>query len=163
MAIAAETERMMRNWARWKTGAPIGLAVSSAYELEGRGRREEAPIPLLNGEAMDVDKAVLDLPGELFQVVEQHWLKRGTVKDKARRCHCSEATFYRRLDDAHARVHIFLDANRERHRRLAAHDARARLAPRCTRCGELHWLREPCAQAEGEPLSNPLYGARGSA
>lgn len=149
MAIAAETSRMMRNWARWKTGAPIGLAVSSAYQLEGRGRREEAPIPLLNGEALDVDKAVHDLPGELYHVVEQYWLKRGTMRDRARRCHCSEATFYRRLDDAHSRVHIYLDALRDAHRRRAASDSERRRMPRCTRCGDLHWLREACA-SEGQ-------------
>lgn len=156
MTIAAETERLMRNWARWKTGAPIGLAVSSAYELEGRGRREEAPVPLLNGEAMDTEKAVLDLPGDLFHVVELHWLKRGTIAEKARRCHCSEATYYRRLDDAHSRVHIFLDAMRATHRRHAAVLGQTLAKPTCTRCGERHWLSEPCAAVDPCYSKTPL-------
>jgi hypothetical protein len=92
----AETHRMMTNWARWKTGAPIGLAVSGAYELEARGRREETSIPLLNGEAIDVDKAVDLLPKQVSLVVAEYWLRKGTV-GRSCRCRCSSKTFYLRL------------------------------------------------------------------
>ena len=150
MAIAAETERMMRNWARWKTGAPIGVSSSSAYELEGRGRREEVSIPLLNGEAIDVDKAVHDLPGWLHEAVWQYWIRGGSVEEKARRCHCAVKTLYRRLDEAHGRIHVCLDARRQAIRRVAAVDTAAGAAPRCTRCSDRHWLREACATTDAE-------------
>lgn len=129
VAMAAETERLMRNWARWRSGVPIGLAVSGAYDLEAPGRREETPIPLLNGEAVDVEEGVQALPTELKLVVYVHWLDRdlqekwiggkATTDRRARRCRCAVATYYRRLGHAHARIHLHLDHLRDRRRRIA--------------------------------------------
>jgi hypothetical protein len=157
MAIAAETGRLMLNWSRWKLGVPISVAVSGAYDLEARGRREETPTPLLNGEALDVDKAVMDLPGDLFHVVEQFWLKKGTLDQKARKCKCAPATFYRRLQDAHGRIHMHMDSLRARGQRMAAQES-ARMRPLCTACGRYHWLREPClaTTADSVPVVKPL-------
>lgn len=116
-ATDAETHRMMTNWARWKTGAPIGLAVSSAYELEARGRREEMSIPLLNGEALDVDQGVDLLPKQVSLVVAEYWLRQGTIRQKLHRCRCSSKTFYLRLRQAHQRIHAHLRALRSRLRK----------------------------------------------
>lgn len=110
----ADTHRMMTNWARWKTGAPIGLAVSGAYELEARGRREEASIPLLNGEASDVDQAIDLLPEPLRLVVAEYWLRKGTIREKLRRCRCGSETFYRRLHHSHDRIRAHLRSLRDR-------------------------------------------------
>lgn len=118
--IRAETERLMRNWAMWKqSGGTLNMAVTTAYELEGRGRREETSIPLLNGEAIDVDAAVKTLTVELAKVVDEYWLRRGNIMQKVRRCRCAVATFYRRLDLAHGQVHAHMDALRQRSRRFA--------------------------------------------
>lgn len=119
MSIDAETERLMRNWARWKLGAPIGLALTGAYELEARGRREESSIPLLNGEAGDVDQGVELLPEELRQIVRAYWLGKGTTEEKARRARCALRTFWRRLEHAHSRIREHLDRLRRRSRRVA--------------------------------------------
>lgn len=126
--IDPETERLMRNWSRWKSGVPIGLAVSSAYELEARGRREEVSIPLLNGEAMEVDRAVEALPGELKDVIRRHWLQAGgTIRQRAKACRCAVATYYRRLHQAHQRIRATIHLRRERGRRIAG--ARANREP----------------------------------
>lgn len=127
--IDAETERRMRNWARWRLGVPIGLAVSGAYDLEAPGRREETSIPLLNGEAMDVDKAVDELPEDLKAVVKEYWLRNGTVTQKAKACRCAIATFYRRLHQAHQRVHDHLEQLRARGARLRQAAAVVKPAP----------------------------------
>lgn len=163
MAIDAETTRRMTNWARWKVGgASIELAMSSAYDLEARGRREAVSVPLMNGEALDVDRAVHDLPGELVLVVEQHWLKRGSVGRKAKRCGCAISTFYRRLEDAHYRVQVYLLELRRRRPdaaltypgTLSSAQLERLGAPACTSCGERHWLRERCPALDA-PVVKP--------
>ena len=111
MAIDAETERMMNNWARWRSGGGVSVAVTAAYDLEARGRREEVSMPLINGEAVDVDAAVEALPAELKQIVVEFWTKAGTIRNKANRCGSSVEPFYRKLEDAHYRIRTFL-ANR---------------------------------------------------
>jgi DNA-directed RNA polymerase specialized sigma24 family protein len=109
---------MMLNWARWThDGASIDVAMSGAYTLEARGTRADASMPLLNGEALDVDKAVRALKAELLAVVKEHWLRKGSARQKAKKCRCAIATFYRRLDEAHARIRVHLDDMRERGRR----------------------------------------------
>lgn len=119
MAIDAETERLMLNWARWKSGASVTLAMSSAYDLEARGRREATPMPLINGEGVEVDAAVEQLPPELKLVVIQFWTKGGTIRQKARTCGCVERSLYNRLDDAHHRIRCHLSGQREIARRAA--------------------------------------------
>lgn len=115
MAIDVETQRRMENWARWRAdkGSSAGfIGMTNAYELEGRGRRAEMSIPLLNGEAMAVDQAVARLPHELKPVVEWYWLEKGTSRQKAAKCRCSPATFYSRLRQAHLRIAAHLSEQR---------------------------------------------------
>lgn len=114
MAIDAEITRIMTNWARWKSGVSLRAGVSAAYDMESHGRREEAPVPLANGEAMDVDAVVVMLPEELCTPVREWWLRGGTVEAKAKRCRCAVATLYRRLEHAHERVRDGLQARRDR-------------------------------------------------
>jgi DNA-directed RNA polymerase specialized sigma24 family protein len=110
----------MTNWARWKSGVSIGVAVSSAFDLEARGRREAASIPLLNGEASDVDSAVDALPRELHDVVIEHWLKKGTVEKHARSCRCGVTTYYQRLSHAHERIRALMRGKRDQAERARA-------------------------------------------
>lgn len=132
-AEEAETNRLMTNWVRWKSGAPIGVALSAAYALEAQGRREGTSIPLLNGEASDVDDAVSSLPRELYVAILIHWLrarqepggklvpvKAATVEQRARACGCSERTYFRRLEHAHERVRALMRAKRREGERRRA-------------------------------------------
>jgi hypothetical protein len=122
----AETERLMHNWAAWKSGSSISVAVSSAFALEARGRREAVSMPLINGEASDVDQAVDALPADLHQVVVVHWLDQladrqgrarkargATFEQRARSCGCTVPTYYRRLEAAHERIHALMRAKRD--------------------------------------------------
>lgn len=117
MAIDAETERMMLNWAMWRSGSLTGVAVTGAYELEARGRREETPIPLINGEACEVDEEVQLLDAALKMALEEYWLRTGPLVDKARRCGCGLATLYRRLERAHFRINSELRRKRQQNER----------------------------------------------
>lgn len=104
MAIDAETERVMRNWAMWRAGSLTGVPVSGAYDLEAPGHRGDTAIPLINGEAVEVEQAVQAIDEQLRTVLEEYWLKSGPIEMKARRCACCVATLYRRLDRAHAAI-----------------------------------------------------------
>ena len=122
----AETARLMTNWARWKSGAGISVATSSAFNLEARGRREATSIPLLNGEASDVDHAVDALPPDLHKVIAVHWLdefidRRGKTRraqhaneqQRARACGCAPSTYWTRLKHAHERIRAVMRAKRQ--------------------------------------------------
>lgn len=103
--IDTETERRMTNWARWRVaGGRISLAMSSAYSLEGRGRRDEVGVPLIDGEAEDVEKVVLALQYPLQLVLIEYWVKGGSVAQKARACRCARSTFFERLALGHKAV-----------------------------------------------------------
>ena len=52
-------------------------------------------------EAEETDAAVRKLPQQLRSVVEEHWIRRGTVLQKCRALHVSRAIFYSRLDRAY--------------------------------------------------------------
>lgn len=132
-AEAAEILRLMENWARWKSGAGVAAPVSQAWTLEAKGTRSGTPTPLLNGEAADVDAAVDALPEHLRLVVNVHWRdivpdlkgrareQRGaTMALRAKACRCSVRSYYRWLDQAHARVLALMAA-----RRVEAERARA--------------------------------------
>lgn len=132
----AETHRLMTNWARWKSGASVGAAMSSAYDLEARGRRELVSTPLLNGEAAEVDAAVVALPSELYDVITVRWLgkirprlsrvntlhshggdplervRASTAREQAAACRLPLRSYYRRLAHAHARIRALMHARR---------------------------------------------------
>ena len=118
VAISFETERVMTNWARWRTGALVGLSVSGAYQLEAKGPRAETPIPIINGEAVEVDQAVQSLDAPLKGAVEEYWLRSGPVVDMARRLGCGVTTLYRRLERAHQAVELFRHQLRARTLRM---------------------------------------------
>lgn len=117
----------MLNWAAWKLGGGSFFPpVTSAYDLEARGRHEETSVELINGEAIDVERGMATLADELKLVVAEYWLRRGTVRQKLKSCRCSSRTFYRRLDQAHRQIHEYIGALRGR--REALELSRARIA-----------------------------------
>lgn len=128
MAIDAETNRLMQNWALWRSGSLTGVPSSGAYELEGRGSRAELPMPLINGDAVEIDQAVGQLDAPLKLAVEEYWLRAGSIEEKARRCGCEARTLYRRLDRAHAGIH----ANRRAKREASERQRKARSHSHCT-------------------------------
>ena len=69
--------RRMVNWARWKDGGGVHVAISSIYEGDRRNEHREASIPLLIGEAKDTDEAIEALPARYQYPVRQVWLYLG--------------------------------------------------------------------------------------
>ena len=123
-AIEAETERLMLNWAQWRHGGSIRMAMSGAYDGMPRDPWDQ-PIPLMNGEAVDVQGAVDRLEQHQRVATEEFWLRTGNARDKARRCGCAnERTLYRRLEQAHAFIRAYLNelrARAERTRKVLLH------------------------------------------
>lgn len=118
-----DTRRMMENWARWACASDEGhsMPMTNAYDMGGAGRRDyDKPEPLINGDAIDTDRAVRTLPDELRVVIVQYWTRRGTALQKARACRCHVATFWRRLHHAHVRINDYRRIIRQRSARVAA-------------------------------------------
>jgi DNA-directed RNA polymerase specialized sigma24 family protein len=117
--LDAEFRRRMTNWSIWRSGASISLAASTAYDPALHESNYDECYPLMNGDAVDVEEAVLQLPPELRNVVEAYWVGRGSNEQKARSCKCAIRTYWRRLDHAHVRIQQHLSVRRARHRRAA--------------------------------------------
>lgn len=118
MAIDTETYRLMENWARWRAGCGIALAVSGAYSQQAKDAYD-TPLPLMNGDAVEVNQAVDRLELHLQKAVIEYWCWSGSFQEKVLRSGCgSERTMYRRLDQAHAFVHAFRREQRRASERL---------------------------------------------
>src|SRR5690349_12388927 len=74
-ALQQEQIRMMRNWIKGKDGTPIGG--SGSFNLVGTNSVYESRIPILYGEAVDVEAAVKTLPGRYQGAVRQFWTFEG--------------------------------------------------------------------------------------
>lgn len=118
--VDAETERLMQNWARWRAGARMSVAISRAYNLEAAGRYDETPMPPIDGEAILVDAVVEALPDGIKLVLVEYWVRGGRFEQKVARCRCTVSTFYRRLEDGNARVRRGLEERRQHYAALQA-------------------------------------------
>lgn len=120
MAVDAETYRLMENWARWRAGCSMAIAVSSAYSQQAKDAYD-TPLPLMNGDAVEVNQAVDRLEAHLQRAVTEFWCWSGVNQDKALRAGCgSVATLYRRLDQAHAFIHAYRHELRRASARMRA-------------------------------------------
>lgn len=120
MSIDDETTRLMLNWAQWRTGASVSMAMSGCYTGMAAGDSYDTPMPLLNGEAIEVNQAVERLEPHQGKAVTEFWCYSGNPYEKAARLGCSPAAMYRRLEQAHAFVHAYrreLRAKAERARK----------------------------------------------
>lgn len=92
-----EIDRLLENWARWKiTGSSHGRSLSPypIYNLaiiDRQARRDY--VPILNGEAEDIDAIIKDLPPRYARAINEYYLWTGTIDHKARRLNVCENTF----------------------------------------------------------------------
>lgn len=95
--------RMLENWARWVV-ADGGSKRSPypAYNLEPPGPRAGSQLPMLNGEAEDVDAVIADMSPRYQQPLRMNY-QWPNVADRvnAKRCNCSLNTYKSRLHEAH--------------------------------------------------------------
>ena len=98
-----ELVRVLNNWAMWVAcdGNPGG-SHSSIYDNGPSGPRAGNVIPVLSGEAMDVDQVICRLPVRYQKPLKMHYCWPGrSDRSKAATCNCCLNTYKTRLDDAH--------------------------------------------------------------
>ena len=128
-------ERRMQNWRRWRLGGGSLASTGGsplAYERMASGiyerfeaRNREAKVPLLEGEAMDTDRAVRALERALRAAVETMYLAKGSLHAKARSCGCRREGLLMRLDLARVRILDHVQHQREQRLRAQAIGERA--------------------------------------
>ena len=110
--------RKMRNWARSNLGGG-NYAMTTAYDGSGPSSGyAETRIPVLNGEAEDVDSALCHLPNRYRQAVMLFWSYEGRpLTWLARRLHCEYRAVERRIIDGHLLLRAELAKQRSAHTR----------------------------------------------
>jgi hypothetical protein len=98
-----EIVRLLNNWAMWQAGGSNGGESSfPAYRLAAPGPRFGNVMPVLSGEAEDVNKVILTLQVRYQQPLRMHYCWPGrSDRSKALACNCCLNTYKSRLDDAH--------------------------------------------------------------
>lgn len=95
--------RRLDNWVRWrKGGAGASVSPYPAYRLciEGVMGKSDGGIPILVGEAEDTDHVLRGMNPDLVKPLTEHYLRRGTPHEKAKRCKLLVRTFHRRVAEA---------------------------------------------------------------
>ena len=97
-------DRMLDNWARWLFGGTnvSAFSISCIYRIGPRPPRYGNTSPIINGEAIDLDRAIKRLPNRYQQVLlieVQDWLYP-TQALKAKRCAVCLNTYKTRLEQA---------------------------------------------------------------
>jgi hypothetical protein len=121
----ADVDRMLENWARWKVsdGWRGANTISSLYNLGPKSPRSDNIMPILNGEAEDLDRiieAMQDIRLKRVIIITYQW--GGSQDTKAHRCGCCVNTYKSRLDKA--KQHIISEKykqsaiGKQRHRTL---------------------------------------------
>lgn len=134
MARIEDIERRLLNWARWRAGAGGGGLGYTSVDLTlanaGRDGYLDATVPTLDVEAEETDRGLNELDYPLREAVYAGYLGGGSMKTKAQRLGCSEATLYARIDQAHYRLSSWLSgraaAAREQRQRMEALQQTAR-------------------------------------
>lgn len=115
--------RRMRNWARAKAGSSLSYA-SVRWGLKVSGEGCGAPLPIMEGEADDTDRALQTLDVRYRRAVELFWAWEETeLAVLARKCGGIEyRTYAKRVIDGHVllRAELFRQAEAWRARRDAA-------------------------------------------
>lgn len=137
MARDPYIEQRLINWAIWRGGKGAGgLGFASvnwaAFAAEDRFTTSEAVLP--DGEEVLTDRAVLSLPTDHQDALEEQFIQTGTKAAKARRLGCHERTFHDRVDAGMRGVARWLT---DRDQQLADERARVETLQRLAASGEL--------------------------
>lgn len=98
-----ELVRLLSNWALWLAGGQrSGGSPYPAYNLAPRPPRYGNVMPILSGEAEDVDHVILTLGVRYQQPLRMHYCWPGrSDRSKASSCSCCLNTYKARLKEAH--------------------------------------------------------------
>lgn len=118
----ADLERALCNWARWKVSEGTSIVSSLAHGpvLEERSPWETAPPPIINGEAMEMDRIIESLPGRYSEVIRVRYCMQLDYRAAARRCRCVPQTYYNRLETAWGLIRTALVERRAAAARVVA-------------------------------------------
>ena len=97
-------KKRMRNWARSVAGGSEGFAQVN-WDMEPRGTDDEAPLPILSGEAEDTGRALTTLPIRFRRAVELYWMwgdEDAELSVLGRKCAVDYRTFGGRVIEGHA-------------------------------------------------------------
>lgn len=106
-AVDEELERLLKNWAAWRLSANKmgGIPPSPAYSLVPPSPRYESRIPVLAGDAEEMDRIIVGPPGiplRYQKVLQMHYLwSHQPERWRVANCTCSRSVYFERL--AHAR------------------------------------------------------------
>ena len=123
-SIDDDLERRLQNWARWTADAgPYSTArISIVYSGGARGRRAEPSMPLISGEAVELDMLIGRLSTSHRDALRAHYARRGpagqwlgTLSEMAvaQALGCARSTLHERLASARKRLVVEL-ADRRR-------------------------------------------------
>jgi DNA-directed RNA polymerase specialized sigma24 family protein len=128
-------EERLQNWARWSLMHGSGVLGFAGVNLEAAGMpREpyaEAPIPVSDIDASEVDEAVGRLPSELKATVVTHYLGKGGIRDKLKLLCCTEGTLHRRIGQAHRLLadHFLAQQDKQKQERARVEALQASIRP----------------------------------
>lgn len=121
-----DLERRLNNWAAWyysgRSAKGSSGVVSSIYHGGPRGRRVGNVMPVIDGEAIETEAAVDQLPRELRDALRAHYLRvsptgrwLGTLSDGrvAEALGCARSTLAERMERARHRLRLELNARRK--------------------------------------------------
>ena len=122
-----DLERRLANWAAWchsgRSATGSSGIISSIYKGGPRGRRVGNVMPVIDGEAIETEAAVDQLPRELREALRAYYLRvspagkwLGTLSDGrvAEAIGCARSTLADRLDRARHRLRLELNQRRQR-------------------------------------------------
>lgn len=121
--------RQMRNWA-WANSGGMGFAISSAYDGMVRDTYDGPAMPVLLGEAGDVDRGLERLPLRERSAVMIFWQFEGRpLRWLGRRMQVDHHTAKRRILTGHELLQAELTRQRAAQRRIADLNAATLSAP----------------------------------
>jgi hypothetical protein len=127
-----DLERALKNWARWVVSDKSALHSSFPTEKRVEGPRPyDAPIPIINGEAVEMDAIVEALPVRYAEVIRVWYVQELDPVVAARRCRIQ--TVYNRLEEAWALIRRERSARRDAAARTGAHYHEAVVLARAAR------------------------------
>ena len=120
MAVIADIERRLHNWARWRTGVGSGLGFAradmAAERVDGEGWDCQAVIPTSDVEASETDAAISALGGDLKYVIVWLYAAARPFADVAQRLGITTEGVRQRRDTAQRRIAGWLADKAERAR-----------------------------------------------
>lgn len=118
-----EFVRKMRNWASSNLDGGLYATSKAFADIQIRSGFDETRVPVIKGEAEDVDRCLMTLENVYRQAVMRFWERECSMRSLGRRLHVEHHTARKRLGEGHRRLQAAL------HKRTAAwHQYRAQAA-----------------------------------